>query len=361
MREITSLAPGRTCLFGDHQDYLGLPIIACAISRHIKLHAVENNKNYFDISKPDINKQRIIALDAAKEGTNVVGDHLVSVLKVLGKYNCIPNIGYDVTFSGNIPINAGTSSSSALVISWVNFLIEAFGCSEKITPEFVSLIAYEAEVIEQGSSGGKMDQYSIGLGNIIYLETGENVSYQTLNAELPGLIIGESGVPKDTMGLLKELKSKTWLSIIKVKEFYSDFNIKTAKRSDLKKYKNCLPDNLLPYFCAAVLNHDITQRALIEFQKEKLNYKLIGSLMNEHHEVLKDLLKITVPKIDAMINGAINAGALGAKIVGSGRGGSIVVLAPQGKEKQVIDGIMNAGAINSYSVSVDPGARILNK
>ena len=42
MRKIISLAPGRTCLFGDHQDYLGLPVIACAISRNIKLTATEN-------------------------------------------------------------------------------------------------------------------------------------------------------------------------------------------------------------------------------------------------------------------------------------------------------------------------------
>ncbi len=32
MTKITSLASGRTCLFGDHQDYLGLPVIAC--NRH---------------------------------------------------------------------------------------------------------------------------------------------------------------------------------------------------------------------------------------------------------------------------------------------------------------------------------------
>jgi galactokinase len=45
MKEIISLASGRTCLFGDHQDYLGLPVIACAINRNIKLTAVQNVKD----------------------------------------------------------------------------------------------------------------------------------------------------------------------------------------------------------------------------------------------------------------------------------------------------------------------------
>ncbi|MCH1575403.1 MAG: galactokinase family protein, partial [Flavobacteriales bacterium] len=34
MREaFVSSAPGRLCLFGEHQDYLGLPVIAMAMNR----------------------------------------------------------------------------------------------------------------------------------------------------------------------------------------------------------------------------------------------------------------------------------------------------------------------------------------
>jgi galactokinase len=359
MKEIISVAPGRSCLFGDHQDYLGLPIIACAISRHIKLHAVENNENFFNISKPDINKTRKIEIDFITSNMTVIGDHLMSVLKVVRKYNCIPDRGYDVEFTGNIPINAGTSSSSAVVIAWTNFLLEAFGCNKEVTPEFVSKIAYEAEVIEQNSSGGKMDQYSIGLGNIIYLETGDDFSYERMKVRLPGLIIGESGIPKNTEGLLKELKENSWLSILKVKEADSNFDLKKAVKSDYNTYKNILPDRLQPYFYAAVSNYDITKKAYKEFKKEEIDYHKIGRLMNEHHKILKDTLKITVPKIDAMIDAALNAGAYGAKIVGSGKGGSIVVLAPEGKEKEVVEGIMKAGAKDAYQVNVDPGARIL--
>lgn len=361
MREIISLAPGRTCLFGDHQDYLGLPIIACAINRYIKLHAVENDESYFNISKPDIHKTRKIEIDSLTNNMVVNGDHLMSVLKVLRKYNCIPDRGYDVVVTGNIPINAGTSSSSAVVISWAKFLLEAFGCNEEVTSELISKIAYEAEVVEQNFSGGKMDQYSIGLGSVIYLETGDDFSYERIDAKLPGLIIGESGVPKDTSGLLKELKENSWLSILKIKEVNSSFDIKKAVKSDYDKYKFFLPDLLQHYFYAAIMNHDITKRAYVEFKKEKINYQKIGSLMNEHHKVLKDSLKITVPKIDAMIAGALQAGALGAKIVGSGRGGSIVVLAPEGKEKEVVEGIMKAGAKDAYQVSVDSGARIIKE
>jgi len=62
-----SLAPGRTCLFGDHQDYLGLPVIACAIDRNIKLTAEQNDTNTFVLNMIDIGKIRVIDIDATFE------------------------------------------------------------------------------------------------------------------------------------------------------------------------------------------------------------------------------------------------------------------------------------------------------
>ncbi|GAA3648579.1 GHMP family kinase ATP-binding protein [Flavivirga jejuensis] len=359
MKEIISIAPGRTCLFGDHQDYLGLPIIACAISLNIKLTATENGGRTLNINTPDINEKRIIHID---DDTTTIskGDHLLYALRVLKRHGCIPNKGYDIEIIGTLPINAGTSSSSAVVVSWVYFLIEAYGVTADVTPEFISQMAYEGEVLEQGAPGGKMDQYSIGLGNIVYVETGDNFSYEIINSPLEGLIIGESGIPKETVGLLSKLREKAWEAIFCVKKEIKDFDIKKAKREDLKKYLNYIPDTLQPYFHAAVINHDITRKALVEFKKEYPDFKKLGALMTEHHNILKNALKITVPTIDAMIEGALGAGALGAKIVGSGGGGSIVALAPQGKEQQIIEGIKNAGGKDAYQVSVDPGARIIN-
>ena len=47
--------PGRICLFGEHQDYLGLPVIAMAISKFSSLSGVARNDAKVVIRKPDIN------------------------------------------------------------------------------------------------------------------------------------------------------------------------------------------------------------------------------------------------------------------------------------------------------------------
>lgn len=356
MKKIISKAPGRTCLFGDHQDYLGLPVIACAINRYITITAIANNTRFLNIKKPDINEEQTIDINIPI--LNTKGDHLAAALKILRTHGCLPDSGYDITIIGNLPINAGTSSSSAVVVSWIRFLLKAFGSSTDLTSEQISEIAYQAEVVEQGAPGGRMDQFSIGIGGIIYLETGDNFEYEVVQTPLHGLIVGESGIPKNTEGVLANLKSDTFLALEHVKYHIKDFDLKSITKEEIPNYLRYIPEQLQPYFIAAVTNHDITKNALAEFKKEP-DLTRIGALMNQHHDMLKNKLKITVPKIDAMIDGALAAGALGAKIVGSGLGGSIVVLAPPGKEQAIINGIQKAGGKDAYCVEVDSGARII--
>lgn len=358
MKEIISLAPGRTCLFGDHQDYLGLPVIACAISRSIKLSAVQNDTAVFKLNMVDIDQIRIIDINEVFSKLEP-RDYFASSLRVLRRYGCIPNVGYDITVTGNIPINSGTSSSSALLLAWINFLVKAFGINEEVTPEFISKMGYLSEVVEHGEPGGMMDHYSIGVGNVVYINTMDPFSFTIIGKELDGLVTGVSGVPKETIGLLGELKSNALLTIAIIKEHFHDFDLSKIEITEIKKYCNFLPDRLIPYFKAAVKNHYYTKMALIEFQKPVLDLKKIGGLMNGHHAILRDLLKITVPRIDAMIDAALKAGAYGAKIVGSGGGGSIVVMAEPGKESQIVEAMLAVGAVAAYAVNVDPGARII--
>ena len=125
MKKIISTAPGRVCLFGDHQDYLELPVIACAIDRIMQIDAIENGKNHFEVNMPDIDEKRIIPLKPRFDYIDR-GDFLKIALKVLQKRQIIPDRGYILTITSKIPINAGLSSSSALTIVWIQFLITAF-------------------------------------------------------------------------------------------------------------------------------------------------------------------------------------------------------------------------------------------
>lgn len=350
-QEIVSKASARVCLFGDHQDYLELPIIACAIDRFVEMKGVQNTTEEFHFDMLDLNSSRCFSIHKNFE-TLEKGDHIASVLRVLRRYDCIPDVGYTITVHGDIPINAGVSSSSAVVVAWIRFLLKAFGSSQDITNEFVARIAYEAEVLEHNSPGGKMDQYTIAIGDIIYMKTDDSNHLETFHRPIEGLIVAESGTPKDTVGLLGDRKGKALESIRLVKESFSEFDLQEAKVSDMDRYSKILPEELEPFFYAALKNHEITQEALKLLQQDSSDYQEIGRLMTEHHTVLKDYLKITTPKIDAMIKAALNTGAYGAKIVGSGGGGSICAIAPKQKERAVIEAIEKVSSENAYLVNV---------
>ena len=349
--EVRVEAPGRICLFGDHQDYLGLPIIACAINRFVEIHGMANDSEEILIEMPDMKTSMSFHINDPFDHLEN-GDHIASVVRVVRRYGCILDKGYTITIKGDVPINAGLSSSSAVVVAWVSFLLKTFGCSSVITDELIAEIAYQSEVIEHNAPGGKMDQYSIALGGIIFLQTNHNNGITRIDSLLKGLIVGESGIPKNTMGLLGDLKRKALASIKTVQEYDSNFNLYSAGLKDVDNYSNILSEELQPFFYASIKNHMITQEALIALNEEILNYERIGALMNEHHSVLKNILKLTTPKIDKMIAAALSAGAYGAKIVGSGGGGSICAIAPEENKQRVIDSILTAGAKDAYAVLV---------
>ena len=92
--KIISKAPGRVCLFGDHQDYLGLPIIATTIDKEITIEAIKNNTQEFKIFKKDLDIHDSISLN--QNISSDEKDFLRIALRVLKKYDCIPNEGYDI-------------------------------------------------------------------------------------------------------------------------------------------------------------------------------------------------------------------------------------------------------------------------
>jgi galactokinase len=320
-KDIRISVPGRICLFGDHQDYLGLPVIACAIDRSLNLFAKENNKDHILISMPDIQDESKIFLskDLNKLGPN---DLLLSAINVLRRKGLNINKGYHVKINSNIPINAGISSSSALITAWIQFLLNAFGN---------------------------------GIDGIVFIETDKEFSCSPIKGDLGVMILANSGIPKDTTILLTNIRKQTQESFDRIGEIHSDFDPSLIGIEDIKKYEMVLPEKLKRFFRAAIENHIITQQAKIEFERHQTDPKILGVLMSEHHQVLKEKLGITVPKIDTLIETAINSGAFGAKIVGSGGGGCIVALTDQRQKDSLIKKLLENGATTAYEVRVAQG------
>ena len=348
-----SKAPARVCLFGDHQDYLGLPVIACAINKYIVVEGVPNNTNYLIFNLTDLGQIVEINLDEDFSSLKK-GDHIRHVIKTLKNNNININKGYDIKISSDIFINAGISSSSAFTVALISFFIKIFD-SKISSEELVAELAYQSEVVDQGGSGGRMDQYSISIGNTIFLETKSAFSFKKINNPIKNFIIANSGVKKQTDLILKNLKNKTINAVNTIKLKNPSFNLNKVSIKGIYEYENQLSKTSFNYIKAAVENHSITQAAYLEMTKKTSNFNNIGELMNRHHDILKNDLSITVPLIDEMIDSALKNGAYGAKIIGSGGGGSILILSNEKDQNKLINAMYSAGAKEVVKANVSGG------
>ncbi|MEY4541150.1 MAG: hypothetical protein RLZZ306_2907 [Bacteroidota bacterium] len=349
--------PGRICLFGEHQDYLGLPVIAAAISRRVNIEGGRASSSKATIHLPDIH--RSMNFDIFSEMPYQSNrDYFRSALNIMQREGYSFTNGVECTVQGNIPINSGTSSSSALLANWIHFLSLIADNPKPISPQEIAEIAYRAEVVEFKEAGGMMDHYSTACGYLIYLQSVPIIKVDNLKPKLGTFVLGDSQEPKDTVGLLKRVKGGVLVAIEKIKKEFPEFSISTAKFDDLVSFKHLITFEEQELISGNIDNHRILNKALALLKSDLFDDKDLGELLNQHQFNLKENLKISTPKIDRMIEACLDSGALGGKINGSGGGGCMFVYAPDNPEK-VARAIENQGG-KAYVITVDEGTTLDN-
>jgi galactokinase len=96
--------------------------------------------------------------------------------------------------------------------------------------------------------------------------------------------------------------------------------------------------------------------ALGEFKSSNPDFEGIGELLTEEHSILRDILHVSTPKIDHLLDIAWDTGAVGGKINGSGGGGCMFVYAPDNPEV-VAAAIENAGG-EAYIIHTSEGTKV---
>jgi len=349
--QIKVSTPGRICLFGEHQDYLGLPIIASAISLRIEVTGQRRKDTDVEIDLPDIGEREVFNLNNLKYTKE--RDYFKSAINVLKRHGFSFASGFGCSVHGEIPVNAGTSSSSALMVSWINFLAQMSDQEEILAPEQIAQYAYEAEVVEFSEPGGMMDHYSTALGGTIWLEFYPAIRFEKLNASFGSFVLGNSGEPKDTKYILARVKHRIINALDKIRKEGFQFDIHGASKDDLQRVRKALSEDEHSLISGTLENREITKRAKEILSKDEIEHQVVGDLLTQHHAILRDALRISTTRIDRMINAALNAGAYGAKINGSGGGGCMFAYAPSNPE-EVKEAIIKAGG-QAYIVTVDVG------
>ncbi|GAB4316133.1 MAG: galactokinase [Promethearchaeota archaeon] len=360
-------APGRLCLFGEHQDYLGFPVVTLAVDRRVRVDVVPTGDHVVQVSTPDVGGCRKIDLREDPVPRSHDRDYLAGAVNVLRREGVElgRTAGFDATVTGSVPINAGMSSSSALVVAWLHALLTRAGRS--VEPGELARLGYLTEVVEFGEAGGMMDHFSAALGGLLFLETSPSFVPRPLPVpdDRVTFVVGNSEEKKSTVDDLRRVKSAAQAGFEALADAMAEvdekFDPKATPFEVAEAFVERVPARLRPFVLGNLANRDLTRAATRLLERRPVAWPRVGALLNQHHAVLRDSLGVSTAKIEATLRAAKQSGALGGKINGSGFGGTCFVVVPNEPEKVVaVREAMESEGCDAFVVAPSGGSVVVS-
>jgi galactokinase len=340
--ELTVSAPGRLCLLGEHQDYFGLAVLAAAIDLRIRISGRRIGEKKLILDLPDIQKKMDIPLGKELSYSRK-RDYLRSGVNILSRRRVRWDSGWKCRISGDIPINSGSASSSALQVAWITFLLAAAENSQACDPGTAAELAFESEVAEFDEPGGKMDHFTSALGGVVSIHFTQPLKADLLAHSMGDFVLADSMVRKDTTGTLGFIKSNVLSAVERLKKVYPDFSLKHSPAEIVETSGAGFSPVEKRLLTGTLRTRDITAEGERLLRSGDMDHDRFGRLLNRQQKVIREDLKISSPRIDHMIDAAREAGALGAKINGSGEGGCIFAYCP-GRTESVVKALKKLGS-----------------
>lgn len=347
--------PSRLCLFGEHQDYLGLEVVAAAINLRFRATLSRRSDRQIHIAIRDSRLDRLDSVNDQQLYEHTIidltrpivyensRDYLKSSVRVLQKIGCDPG-GFDIRLDSEIPIGKGMCSSSTMTVVLIKALLEGMGHPAKDQPRQVAELAFQAEVAEFNEPGGRMDHYTSALGGLVHLDFGGEFRIRELDAKLTGcFLLFDSLEQKDTTRVLAASKVPAQAALAalapwgirSVHDFLAD-----ESRMNLLDHLDEFPRRKLR---ANIENSRLLQAGLRELGRSPVDDPALGRLIYRHHEQLRDGLGISTPTIEKILDRAMAAGAMGGKINGSGGGGCCFVYVQPEDAGRILDDVTSLG------------------
>ncbi|MHA2221990.1 MAG: hypothetical protein ACXAAO_08005 [Candidatus Thorarchaeota archaeon] len=152
------------------------------------------------------------------------------------------------------------------------------------------------------------------------------------------------------MGDLRYIRTTVENEYEEIKKKIDSFDKRKTPANNVYELSRSRPTKERSMAEATLRNRDLTDRALELLLENELDHTILGELIQEHHEILRDDLNRSTPRIERLIGAALDAGALGCKINGSGGGGSMMAYAKE-NEKEIASAIQLAGG-TAYIVKI---------
>lgn len=360
----TAYAPGRVNLIGEHTDYTNGYVLPMAVDLGVTCTIVPRTDRKLVAMSQQMPGERVTANIDVVEPGDVRGwaAYIIGTAWALRERGVrVP--GADIHIASTVPAGAGLSSSAAVECSVALAILSQAG--ETVDARDVARVAKFAENEFVGAPTGSMDQVVSMLaqrGSLLFFDTGldttRNVPFPLEEHDLHLLVIDthahhtlvtdEYGERRRALETATEILGATSL-----RDVTDPRAVETLTDPVLRKRaRHVVTENARVLETVALL--------------ESGRIADIGPILVAGHVSLRDDLEVSCEELDVAVEAAVAAGALGARMVGGGFGGSAIALVPAPQLQAVKRGISDAYAAKGfrlpdfYDVLPDQGARILN-
>jgi mevalonate kinase len=298
---VKATAPGKIILFGEHAVVYNRPALAVPVTQiHVDVEVLDSSTSGILIHAP--------VIDLHAELSTLPSDHPIGsvILKLLQRFDVSRPASLEVKITSTIPVASGLGSGAAVSVAMIRALSSHL--DYPLTNEQVNDLVFEIEKLHHGTPSG-IDNTVITYAMPVYFIKGQPI--KTFKPGKPfTIVIGDTGIPAPT----KESVSAVRLLWLRDSVYFEDIFDEIAQLS-------------------------LIARRSIEIGKPEL----LGELMDHNHAFLQRLT-VSSPELDRLVDAARDAGALGAKLSGGGRGGNMIALVEQAKAESVAEALMSAGA-----------------
>ena len=342
--EVLAEAPGRVNLIGEHIDYSEGFVLPFAIADRTFAAIARNNDGLVRIASQQ-RKNRIFTIDIKDVHPGSAGEWEKYVLGVIWTMGVTS--GVDILVDGHVPSGAGLSSSAALECSVAVGLNTLFNLGKSL--EDMARATQKAENDYVGMPCGIMDQ-SVSLmgreGSALLLDcrdlTTESVPFDVASAGLELLIIDTQahhalvdGGYAERRASCESVAAKFGIPSMR----HLTMDVLDARKSEITETE---------YIRA---RHAVTEIQRVKDAVTALrtnDFVTLGHLINESHNSLRDDYTVSCVELDEAVDASRRAGALGARMVGGGFGGSAIALIKADQIESTKDAIRSAYAAKGF-------------